>query len=63
MRKEIVIKICDVCKKEVEHFVYESAYIEYLRISKNFQTAENKLDICYDCNDKIINFINSLEEE
>jgi hypothetical protein len=64
MRKEITIKKCDICKNTVINFIAEQTFCEYLDISRISQcnTNEDNLDICSKCNDKIIQFINSLDE-
>ena len=63
MKEEITVKTCDICEQKVEMFCNEQGYDEYLDITRH-QTGTSSgepLDICLKCNEKIINFINSLD--
>ena len=64
MKEETIIKTCDICKQKVELFCDEQPYDEYLNITikRSGAYGGEPLDICLKCNEKILNFINSLDE-
>jgi hypothetical protein len=66
MKEEVTIKTCDICKQQVKMFCDEQPYNGYLNIArKEFGSSyggAEPLDICLKCNEKIINFIDSLHE-
>ena len=48
---EKIIKICDICKREVPHFAMpekNTAAIPQIRISK-YRAPDEMLDVCQDC--------------
>ncbi len=55
-RIEKTIRICDVCKKEVEHFAIaakDNAAMPQIKISK-YQEPDEMLDVCQDCSDELL---------
>ena len=60
---EKIIKTCDICAKEVEHFASTTkecnVVISQIKISK-FRAPDEILDVCQECSDKILRKVISI---
>ncbi len=61
---ETTIKICDICKKKVDEFAHatETSPSAITDITKEVYYGGNKkLDVCRKCSDKILRYLETLE--
>lgn len=64
-KKEIIIKTCDLCGKEVESFARadESNGIAIISIKREiWYGGGQQLDVCQNCSNKLLNFIDKLKD-
>ena len=73
---DVTMKICDRCKKEIKDrrgiAVYEPVFIRSILSIALFRKSllgfsdlfqENKFDLCEDCSNKLVRFLNGAELE